>query len=150
MLPPPFSAAEIREAHPVGLVRILEYMATGDGSRRIRASVVEASEEHVTFREEQLLPDGSWSLLQDNEYTWKELEGHASQFPTQSATIELETVEWLGSPTVTWRYTVSNAEQAVEMNLWFAVDQPGPPIRMVQTMGPTTQMSLEQVAVTRP
>jgi hypothetical protein len=142
-LPTPFSAAEIRDASPVGLtLRLRHEPNAGEPFERvIRFVAVDADgAERMTWR---VLADGSLVDGTSSRSTWLGLQAHASM-PRDATTREREVVDTPMGALDCWRYTLREGDSTVE--LWFALDLPGMPIRTVESMAGASQETMTMLS----
>ncbi|MCA8959763.1 MAG: hypothetical protein KDC38_04595 [Planctomycetes bacterium] len=146
MLSPPFSAEQLRQAHPVGLVRVFEIRAADGSTGRRRSEVVESSATAVTF--EDILID-SGDPPKRSTATWEELVGHAAHYPTEYSTVRnAKRTSELGTFDC-WVYAMTSPDGAAS-EFWFARSQPGPPILYTQRRGDIVDFEMELVELHRP
>jgi hypothetical protein len=142
-LPTPFTAAEIRDASPVGLTLRLRHEAAGAEpvERVIRFETVDpAGADRMTWR---VAPDGSLVDGTSSRSTWLGFQGHAS-FPAAIASREPAVLETPMGTLDCLRYTVTDGDSVVEF--WFARDLPGMPVRTVETTGGVWQETMAMVS----
>jgi hypothetical protein len=151
LLPPHFSADEIRPAMPVGTTLVfrtakIDTLADGSGimgmeTQDLEWSVLAADADQVTIRYAQV---GSDSEPAERQHAWAELATH-SQFPAQmtprddsvSVTVPAGTFDCS-------RYTVR--EPGGEVSVFdFAAGMAGPPVQMVQTVAGQERMRMSLV-----
>lgn len=126
-LPTPFSAAQIRSDCPEGHTVDTELVRKGKVKGRERRVFSQVDAEGCVIATSDLDKRGQpRGKVFYSEYTWRELQEHAS-FPKSSATRARDTI---ASPLGTlecWRYEL--AENAITMVFWFADSHPGMPVR---------------------
>jgi len=130
LLPPPFTADQIRAASPAG--KTLHFRVTdGAGERTTGLRFVECDAEGAVIE--------TWVLSEDGEETerrrspkvsWAELRDHARFDPTRAVRKRARLVI-SRRPFDGWLYTVLGDDGLVT-HFYFAVDRPGPPVRMEQ------------------
>jgi hypothetical protein len=130
-LPPPFTAAQLREALLPGLEILVrtESPATGSFSRLMRVEA--ADEETVTISEHTVevqmrgqLPDTTSTT------TWESLRDHGC-FPADRAVRERVTLATAFGQHEGWRYRLE--DEALLLEFEFADDLPGLPVRWQRT-----------------
>ncbi|MCH8250843.1 MAG: hypothetical protein IID36_00165 [Planctomycetes bacterium] len=130
--PPPFSAAQIREATRVG--RTYRFRIEGPdaptGYRRMRFTSV--TDEGCTMEVTSLdLNDSSLGEPRVAQYSWDELVQHAAwpKAATEITDVDIETP--LGKKAC-WLYTVRETRDGSDVvtRAWFATDLPGAPVRL--------------------
>lgn len=151
LLPPHFSADEIRDAMPVGTTLVystakVDTLADGSGimgmeTQEMRWEVLEAYSAQVTIRYVML---GSKTEPTERTHAWAELATH-SQFPAQMTKREdgVSVTVPAGTFTCT-RYTVR--EPGGEVSVYdFNPGMAGPPVQMVQTVSGQERMRMSLV-----
>ncbi|MEN0065897.1 MAG: nuclear transport factor 2 family protein [Myxococcota bacterium] len=126
MLPTPFTAAQIREAMPVGA--FFEHESQGpddDAPQRTTWEVVKADEQGCT------IAYGGEGAKQEKAHTWEELRDHA-RFPAPFTTVTDERIDTALGPLDCRRYTVQSpeSEPGPTRHFWFCPAMPGAPVRM--------------------
>jgi hypothetical protein len=126
MLPPPFTAEQIRDVWQPGF-QVEMHTRAGQQESRLRMTVIAASAEGGTIRREVLGPDGAPEQpTQDVAAKWSELRDHAL-FSSAVATRErAECRSQLGTQ-AGWRYVVAQANGDT-LAMCFADAAPGPPV----------------------
>lgn len=151
LLPPHFSADQIRDAMPVGTTLVfrtakIDTLADGSGisgmeTQDMQWEVLAADAEQVTIRYVML---GSEGEPTERTHAWAELATH-SQFPAQMTKREdgVSVTVPAGTFTCT-RYTVREAGGEVSV-YDFNPGMAGPPIQMVQTVSGQERMRMRLV-----
>ena len=141
--PTPFTADEIRAACPsgrVGVLRVTE--ADGAVSHRLYR-FLEADTDAVRFGGGPCAASGEpLGPLRDRVCTWVELQRHAS-YPATATRIDEDTVDVPAGHLECLRYTVEDGQEV--STLWFARSIPGPPIKVVDTVGGRVTQTTELV-----
>jgi hypothetical protein len=128
-LPTPFTAAQLRDAHPPGRVAVYRHNDPS-GVRRVRNTVVSNGSEGLVQRSETLDPAGAVvSTELGGPYPWEALRDHAS-FPAGRTTHEPEALVTLPFGEVHTRRYVVHGEDGEVRTFWFDPSLPGPPVRM--------------------
>ena len=126
-LPPPFSAAQIRDTYRPGLT-LVTHERSPEQQRWQRLTVVSATDDAVTLRLTPLDADHE-PLGAGAEHTvqWTELRDHAA-FPMHGTTWSEERLETPLGPLDTRRYVVTRGDDVT--TYWFATAYPGQPVAM--------------------
>lgn len=148
--PTPFSAEEIRDGSPAGMVSKYKMIQRGQHQRTMVTTFVGGDAENANFTSYMLSPTGErMGEEQTASATWKELQGHAS-FPKENTSLEAETITTDLGTYECWKYIVTQKFGGKEMKqiMWFAKKVPGPPVKMVQTMDGETisEMLLTEIS----
>ena len=134
--PLPYTAAQIREAHPSGTaMRFRVTQPSGSSLQRMRFS--ESNTAGVTV-EMVTLDAGGATVGRPNSSraTWRELQSHAA-FPARNTARERADCVVPAGEYACWHYVVSDrspAGQRVVSHYWFADRKPGPPVRLVRSV----------------
>ena len=144
---PPFSAAQIRRAMPVGTRIVLRIAVAGKAPVLEEMTVTAADERGCTIRSRKLAEDGA--LLQDagpSTATWAALESHA-HFPASATSRSDSTVTVPAGSFATWLYVVRPGQpDGEERRLHFARALPGPPVSMEVVRGGAPVMTMTMVS----
>lgn len=123
ILPPPFTAAQIRDATPAGRTYVFRLTAAGRPPRERTMVFDSVDDEMALIRTDE----GGGGGMQST--TWEALEEHA-HFDASLATRERTTLTVMGLQMEAWLYVVSGEDPGgpyVE-RFWFALDLPGAPV----------------------
>lgn len=140
ILPHPFTAEQIRDAMPAGLVVELLNTTPG-GDQRQRWTVQSADEEGMTMLYSNLTGEGE--LTQSS--TWVELRNHAT-FSVETAKRERTTQTTELGELEGWLYTIEDPTAGAVTEMFFADDYPGAPVQMTTQQGETVVMSMKQLS----
>lgn len=144
-LPPPFSAAEIRDAMPAGTV--VRWAVTDmSGTRTVEWEVVSASPSGMRLHITRSGSDDTNPPPDEQSLTWEQLEDHG-RLP-HGTTRDETTVEVEAGTFTAWRYTRDEGDR--ETVHWFAPDHPGPPVLTVRSRRGQEEYRMELVAWHRP
>ncbi len=129
--PPPFTAAQIREASRPGRRHDFQ-MVQGGSTMIMRMECISATEEKLEFRQSILNADGTESGRPPrvSSSTWDELVSHA-RYPKAKTKITEESVTVKAGTFACLLYVITETEDATTTihRYWFAKDLPGPPIK---------------------
>lgn len=161
MVPTPFTAAEIRDAMPVGTTVALRQETPGATPVVARWEVVDADDDAVLIEYTRATEDGvALTPPTRKRDLWTDLESHA-RFPAASTTrVRTSMATPLGT-FEGWRYEVRASTPGQEpvpgappsdevRTLFFADAWPGPPLVMTVQRGGQQVLRLEVVERTRP
>lgn len=144
LLPHPFSAEQIRDAMPVGLVVVVEN-TTPSQSARQQWKVVAADADGLTIEYSNLGADGEiLGEAVSQPTTWIDLRNHAS-FPSAHAQRREATRETALGKLEGWLYTVEDPKAGTVNELFFAADYPGAPVHMTVTRGEDQMLLMQQL-----
>ncbi len=144
LLPYPFTAEQIRDAMPVGLVVMVENI-TSQGSARQQWTVLAAGAEGLTIEYVDLSADGEVSGEPVSQpATWIALRDHAS-FPSSLAHREEASRETALGKLDGWLYTVTDSKAGTVTELFFAKDYPGAPVHLTVTKGKEQLLLMQQL-----
>jgi hypothetical protein len=150
--PRPYTAEQIRDAHPDGtVVRFLVQQPGADdlvqvmqfGSNSAEGTMVESwTETRVGAR---LSPSTSQRA------GWEELRDHAAYDAALSARERTPCSTQTGDYEC-WLYTVRAADESDQrvQYLYFAIDKPGPPVKLLVRIGSDEVFRMEMIEYTRP
>ncbi|MBX2799320.1 MAG: nuclear transport factor 2 family protein [Myxococcales bacterium] len=141
-LPTPFTAAQIRQAMPVGLATRWRQIGEA-GESQVTWKVVEADEEGMT---QEHLTEGSDAAPRTSA-SWVQLRDHA-RFPAAHTEVVDEVVDTALGPLPCRRYTVTRDDEVT--TFWFSPSHPGPPLRYTSTKGDTVTLVHELVSREEP
>ena len=147
--PTPYTAAEIRRANPTGTelvhrvrehggpwrLQTLRFVSSGSGSARVAVSTAAAGEPTPA---EASTSRSSWAELRDH-----------GAFPAERTTRVRAQVVVPAGTFDCWVYTVLG-EGDTTSRFSFAVDLPGPPVRLETTSGDAEVLLMELLSVERP
>jgi len=142
-LPPPFTAAHIRQAWQPGYTA--EWRITQGKQTLIRhVHVLSATPEQVTLRgitlpHDEIATDAVWP---ESTSTWTELRDHAL-FPASRTTWTDDVPVTVPAGTFTTRKYVVQGDDGSRSTFWFAWDAAGPPVKMVQEQGDRVVMTMQ-------
>lgn len=148
-LPTPFSAEQIRQGMPQGVVIRLETSAPSGVLSRDEWSVVASDAAGVEIRYTSFSGEGkAIGGSEQKRDTWAALQDHA-RFPRERATRERATFTSALGTFEGWKYVVTEADDAGSVRTstyWFADALPGAPLRMVVADGAVEVVRMEQVS----
>jgi len=147
--PTPFSAEQIRDAMPPGLVLELRRVA-GDSRTLERWTVLSADAEGTEIEFATLDPAGA--VIGEPRVSrsgWVELRDHAS-FPAAHTSREEVVRDTALGKLDGWLYTVEDPEAGTVSRFFFARSLPGAPVEMRVTRGEEIVAEMTQVSRNRP
>jgi len=126
-LPTPFTAEQIREAHPEGAFRVYRVEREGEAPvvrtlRFVRSDADGAVVESGTADTE----GRAQGPVSSSSSTWEEFRDHA-RFPAAGARRERAEIQVPAGTYDCWNYVVVDPDGGV-LRYWFADDEPGPPV----------------------
>lgn len=135
-LPPPYSAAQLRDALPQGTKLEIAMEGIG-GDMQDEWTVVLATPSFATMRYETISGGGDEARKPvDRKETWEALRDQ-HLYPRVSSTRTRTTVQGPdGTELDAWKYEVRRTEDGVEevKTLWYADDLPGPAVKTLVTI----------------
>ncbi len=150
ILPFPFTAEQIRDAMPEGLVIDMVIVGPGtDGEMKQRWTVVSADEVGVEIEYSMVISDGPEPPSTTQKATWAELRDHAT-FSVDNATRERSTITTALGELEGWSYVVNDAATGSVTEMFFADDYPGSPVEYRLRKGDEILQEVRQLAQTRP
>ena len=132
--PLPYTAEQIRQAHPNGTeIRFREQQPSGASRRQMRFSDANAAGVTVSMVEldDRGAPVGR---AQATRSTWRELQSHAAFPAAQTRRERADCVVPAGEYSC-WHYIVADTAadgRRVTSHYWFADRKPGPPVRLIR------------------
>lgn len=147
-LPTPYTANQIREAHPEGAV-VTAQMVRSDGTTVLLRTVFhDHSEQGTAFTTEQKDPLGNLvGQPQTNRASWEELRQHAI-FPRETTRRSESTVTTALGTQACWKYEVNDNQTRRVM--WFSKSHPGAPVLMEEYLGEELQYRIETTSIIHP
>lgn len=154
--PRPYTVAQLRAASVVGRTYRFRVEAMQRGVRIKHMTWTAVTADRCTIEGRETTEDGKTILTpaKASSSTWSELLEH-STFPAVLTTVTREDVSVPAGtfPTILYTVTEKQAALTVTKKAWFAVDLPGPPVKMVISAGgekPVFDMVLLHHALTCP
>lgn len=149
MLPTPYTAAQIRDAMPVGTQLTLQQATPQGIIGQVHWTVTQADPQGMSMLEHyEGAPADSDTV---DAYAWTDLRDHA-RFPAATTTRQRASWSDVLGDHEGWHYvrTEDTDTGAVLHHFWFSDDHPGPPLRMTQEHGPVTVFEMTVVARSQP
>ena len=147
MAPTPYTAAEIRDALPVGTVVVYRRVEAGNAPYLNRMTMVSA--DAVECRIADAIVDEQGNVVTEEgeiEASWEELRKHA-EFPVAALQTSEDAVDVPAGHFDTWKYVVTDPDGTVT-TYQFARTLPGPPVWMEVRASDTVAFSMELVSRT--
>jgi hypothetical protein len=147
MAPTPYTAAQIRDAMPVGTVIVYRRVEAGKDPYLNRMTVLSA--DTVGCKIADAIVDDQGSVVSEEGETeagWEDLRKHA-EFPVAAVQRSDDAVDVPAGHFDTWKYVVTEPDGTVT-TYQFARTLPGPPVRMEIRAGDTVAFSMELVSRT--
>jgi hypothetical protein len=149
MAPTPYTAAQLRDALPVGTVVVYRRVEAGNDPYLNRMTMVSA--DAVGCKIANAIVDEQGNVVADEgetEADWEELRKHA-EFPVAAVQTSEDAVDVPAGHFDTWKYIVTEPDGTVT-TYQFARTLPGPPVRMEVRAHDTVVFSMELVSRTGP
>ena len=147
MAPTPYTAAQIRDALPVGTVVVYRRVEAGSDPYLNRMTMVSA--DAVACRIADAIVDEQGNVISEEgetEASWEELRKHG-EFPVAAVQRSEDSVDVPAGHFDTWKYVVTEPDGTVT-TYQFARTLPGPPVRMEARAGDAVVFSMELVSRT--
>ena len=131
MGPTPYTAEQIRDAHPSGTVLRFRMSTPAAGEMLQTMRFVGSDADGTTVRQRQEQDGKQLGAETEQRVGWEDLRKHAL-FDAEMTTREAATVTVAAGTFDCWLYTVRQvAQPGVVQYLYFAHEKPGPPVLMV-------------------
>jgi len=150
LAPVPYTPEQLRRNHPSGVHIDMQTLVGGQVTESSRTEFLDSDALAVTLRMTRFDATGA-ALGQpvEQRVTWVDLRGHA-HFPAAATELGHAVVRVPAGEFEAWVYSVHAGDEAGTVTTYhFAVDEPGPPVLLVQTVGGTEVLRMQMVADNR-
>jgi hypothetical protein len=147
LAPIPYTVEQLRSNHPSGVHVDMQTLVGGVVTESSRTEFLDSDALAVTLRMTRY--DGAGAALGqpvEQRVTWVDLRGHA-HFPAAATQLGHAVVRVPAGEYEAWVYSVHAGDEAGTVTTYhFAVDEPGPPVLLVQTVGGAEVLRMQMVA----
>ena len=143
-LPTPYTADQIRAAHPDGTSVVFRIEVPGQPALLHKLRFFNGSAEGTRFESKNEAEDGTSLGEHEAWSSWEELRDHAA-FPAASTRVGEARAEVPAGAFSCRLYTVDSVEEGVATTTryWFAHEKPGPPVLMETEVAGEVTMRME-------